>query len=272
VGVRSKLYRFGPLTWLIRATLNIAAPVGLVETEVASGELAGLRFLLDMQSEKDYWLGTYEPYLQAAVREYVEPGMVAYDVGANIGFISMLLARVVGPGGRVFAFEALPINLERMNHNIMLNHLAERISVVPSAVTDNSDPVHFMVHLSSSMGKTVDSTGRDDQVYPQQITVSGVSLDEFVFERDHPAPDVIKMDIEGGEVRAFAGMKRILSEIHPILFVELHGSEAARIVAENMLSSGYQVRLMEPGYPVISSIDISKWKTYIVGIPDRDRM
>jgi hypothetical protein len=46
-----------------------------------------------MQVDKDYWLGTYEPELQAALREFIQPGMVTYDIGANIGYVSLLMAK-----------------------------------------------------------------------------------------------------------------------------------------------------------------------------------
>ena len=57
---------------------------------------------LDLRAEKDYWLGTYEPDLQAAARKLVQPGGTVYDVGANIGFISLACANLVGMSGRVF--------------------------------------------------------------------------------------------------------------------------------------------------------------------------
>ena len=85
VSMKKAIYRFGPIARLVRNELNRAVPSGLTNTIVAGGELAGMSMILDLQSEKDYWLGTYEPNLQAAVREFVRPGMAAYDVGANIG-------------------------------------------------------------------------------------------------------------------------------------------------------------------------------------------
>jgi len=66
---------------------------------VAGGDLAGFTILLDMQVDKDYWLGTYEPDLQAALRELVQPGSILYDVGANIGYVSLLLAKAAGRAG-----------------------------------------------------------------------------------------------------------------------------------------------------------------------------
>ncbi len=97
--VKRGLYRFRPLAGLLRGALNRAAPQGFTPVVVAAGGLQGLSLSLDLQEEKDYWLGTYEPDLQAAVAELVQPGMLVYDVGANIGYISLLLARRVGESG-----------------------------------------------------------------------------------------------------------------------------------------------------------------------------
>ena len=67
-----------------------------------------------IKTEKSRWLGTYEPELQAALREFMKPGMTVYDVGANIGYVTLMLAHRTGARGKVFAFEALPVNVERL--------------------------------------------------------------------------------------------------------------------------------------------------------------
>jgi len=106
--VKRCLYRTPWLARFTRRTLNAAAPVGLSEVTVAAGVLRGLRMKLDLQTEKDYWLGTYEPGLQEAARQLIQPGMVVYDVGANIGYISLIAARLAGENGHVYSFEAHP--------------------------------------------------------------------------------------------------------------------------------------------------------------------
>jgi len=121
VSIIQALYRSSMMSGIIRQALNRAAPTGLSEVQVAAGGLRGAKLLLDLQVEKDYWLGTYELELQKAVAELVNPGMVAYDVGANIGYVTLLLARAVGSAGKVFAFEALPANLERLQANLKMN-------------------------------------------------------------------------------------------------------------------------------------------------------
>ena len=135
VSFQQALYKIKRLAGLIRRSLNRAAPTGIVPVKVAGGDLAGYSILLDMQIDKDYWLGTYEPELQEAVRKLVKPGEVIYDVGANIGYVSLLLAKAAGETGKVYAFEALPENAERWRKNMELNGMDSRLCLIPKAVT-----------------------------------------------------------------------------------------------------------------------------------------
>jgi FkbM family methyltransferase len=269
--VKRGLYRFRPLAGLLRGALNRAAPQGFTPVVVAAGGLQGLSLSLDLQEEKDYWLGTYEPDLQAAVAELVQPGMLVYDVGANIGYISLLLARSVGAAGHVYAFEALPANLERLRLNLELSGLSERVTVVPAAVVEQKRPARFLVGPSGGMGKAAGSAGRQDVVYSQELEVAGLSLDEFVYADDNPPPQAVKMDIEGGEVLALPGMSRLLVEARPIILLELHGPQAARLVWDTLLNAGYRLCRMEPGYPKIQALEALDWKAYLVAMPDNKR-
>ncbi len=267
--VKKALYRFEPLAKLIRGGLNLAAPSGLTEITVAAGALEGMALSLDLQTEKDYWLGTYEPELQAAVQELVRPGMVAYDVGANLGYVTLMLSQAVGETGQVFAFEALPANLERLRANLALNALPSPVTVVPGAVAERAAPVEFLVHASGGMGKAAGSAGREAD-YQETITVPGISLDAFVYERGNPAPQAVKMDIEGGEILALPGMSRLLAEARPVILLELHGPDAARVVWETLSAAGYHICRMSPGYPTIDNLDELDeldWKAYLVAKP-----
>jgi FkbM family methyltransferase len=274
VSIKESIYRIKPLAGLVRRTLNRAAPSELSQVKIAAGNLAGFTFELNLLTEKDYWLGTYEVELQQAVSDLLKPGMCIYDVGANIGYVTLLLARAAGESGKVVAFEALPANVARLERNIDLNHLCERVTVVPAAVVDQAGPVRFLVHPSTSMGKAVGSAGREKMDdYLKEIEVPGLALDGYVFEhglRPYPPkrrPQAIKMDIEGGEVLAIKGMERILQEVRPLLLVELHGHEAARAVWEGLMPHGYTVHRMQPGYPQVSSVDQLDWKAYIIAKP-----
>jgi len=261
------LYRLGPISRFIRRGLNRAVPEGFSTITVAAGGLTGARLSLDLQTEKDYWLGTYEVELQSAVADLAKPGMVAFDVGANIGYVTLLLSQAVGVEGEVFAFDALPANLERLSTNLKLNGLGARVKVVPGAVTDCSKPVQFLIGPSGGMGKADGSAGRQEVAYAQRIEVTGIGLDEFVYQDGNPIPQIVKMDIEGGEVLALPGMRRPLMEAQPLLLLELHGPESSQAAWKNLKSAGYRLCQMAPGYPEVRTLDELEWKAYIVAFP-----
>jgi FkbM family methyltransferase len=266
VPVRQMFYRLGPFTRWIRRSLNQAAPTGLVETTIAGGDLAGTKMLLNMQIEKDYWLGNYETDLQAAIKHWSQPGQLVYDVGANIGYIALLFVQAIGKTGKIIAFEPLPANLERLKANVHLNHLEDQIKIVHAAVVGSPTSVPFFVHASHGMGKAAGSAGRKEK-YLEEILVPGTSLDHFVFDQGNPPPDLIKIDIEGGEILALPGMVRLLKETRPLIFLELHGGQAARATWKILAEAGYTLYRMEPGYPEIPSLDVLQWKEYVIARP-----
>jgi FkbM family methyltransferase len=261
------LYRLGPLTRALRRVLNRSVPQGLTVVEIAGGDLQGWRCELDLQREKDYWLGTYEMDLQTAIRDWVQPGWAVYDLGANIGYISLLLACATGASGQVVAIEALPENVARLKKNIQLNALEARITVLPAAVADQDEPLTFLIGPSGATGKASGSAGRGMD-YEGQLTVMGVSLDSLVYQRGFVAPQLLKIDIEGGEVLALAGMQRLLAETRPVLLLELHGQEAARVTWQLLTGQGYQIHRMQPGYALVPRFEDLDWKAYLVAVPD----
>lgn len=262
-GVVQAIYRIKPLARLVRRSLNAAAPQGLSEVSIAAGRLAGATLLLDMQIEKDYWLGSYEPELQDAIGRHIRPGMVVYDVGANVGYISLMLARVVGENGRVLAFEPLPANAERIRRNAALNPEGQRLELHELAVSNGPGTVRFRVHASNAMGRMETVEGRTEG-YGDSIEVPTAGLDELVYERGLPAPDVIKMDIEGGEVLALPGAARLLAEKHPLLLLELHGPAAAKVAWEVLKAANYRLFRLGTEDEEIHSVGELDWKAYLL--------
>ncbi len=264
LSLQTAIYRSPKLARIIRRGLNRAAPTGRTEVTVAAGALLGMKLLLDLQSEKDYWLGTYEPDLQQAIANYVQPDMIVYDVGANIGYISLLFAKAVGTAGHVYAFEPLEDNVYRLRANVASNSMDMCISVIPKVVAGISGPVAFFPGPSGGTGKAEGSAGRQDLSYTEAVTLPGLSLDDFVYKLGHPLPHVVKMDIEGGEVVALPGMRRLLSEVRPLIFLELHGPEAAQAAWDELHRVGYRIYKMTPGYSEVLDQATLDWKAYLI--------
>ena len=263
--IRTALYRLGPVTGLLRGALNQAAPQGRAEVEIAAGLLRGSRFQLDLQEEKDLWLGNYETELQRWLPEWIRPGMVVYDVGANIGYLTVAFARLVGPSGSVHAFEPLPENQARRKGAVAVNNLAERVRIIEAAVGAVRQRAKFLVHASGGMGKLAGSFGRD-AAYASQIEVEVNTLDEYVFGGQ--APDWVKVDVEGGEAGVLQGGRRLLKEVRPGWLIEIHGPEAGEQTLQLLRGAGYKLWAIEEQLRPVADADNLGWKAYLLSLPE----
>jgi FkbM family methyltransferase len=234
---------------------------------IESGVLHGMRLRLNLRVERDYWLGTYEHQLMVAIDDFCRAGMVAYDVGANIGYTTLALARAVGATGRVYAFEPLPDNTRRIVEHGALNGLQEVVQLVACAVSDHEGFEQFDIHYSHLQGRIgVPAEGNQGG----QIEVPSMSLDDFVYRHGNPPPDAIKIDIEGGATKAIPGMLRVLEAKRPIIFVEIHDAAEQQITWDTLESYGYQMRLLRPGYPQLSNREklAEGWPYQALAIPE----
>jgi FkbM family methyltransferase len=249
---------------VIRSTLTRAAPDEIVTVEIAAGPLAGMRLQLDLRTEKDLWLGTYEPALLEAIEHFTSPDLTAYDVGANIGYVSLAMAKAMGQSGRVVAFEPLPANLVRLQANMALNPEGNRVQVVGAAVGAHNAQAAFMVHESGGMGKLQAAEGRQTE-YVSSITVEVISLDKWIMDGGGAPPGLIKIDVEGGEAAVLEGLSGTLNSARPTILIELHGPEATSEVQNILASAGYALHAARDGYPKLG--EITGWKTYAVALP-----
>lgn len=160
---------------------------------------------------------SYEPYVTAVLQEQIKPGMVVIDVGANIGYYTLLAARLVGPTGMVVAFEPGPANTELIHRNLVLNQFTN-VRILPVAVSDVPDMVGFGMD---------DSNGSITSGAQAQFQVPAVPLDQALARE--PRIDLIKIDIEGAEGRALRGMARILTQHRPLVCCEFSPGRLPRI-------------------------------------------
>jgi FkbM family methyltransferase len=160
---------------------------------------------------------SYEPYVTAEICRLLEPGMVFVDVGANIGYFTLLAAALVGPEGSVIAFEPNTDNCDLLEQSITANAF-DNISLHPYAVAESEQEFQLDVGGTNSNGRIIDFS-------PQAVAGDGplrliraVALDHFLV--DEPRLDVIKMDIEGAEPRALQGMEQTIARHRPVLITE----------------------------------------------------
>ncbi len=144
-------------------------------------------------------------------------GAVAVDVGANIGVFTIPLARVVGPQGKVLAFEPVPENARRLQENIELNRL-KNVHLYRLALSDKAGEV--AIHLADD--PALHSTGEvvQSRATGVAMTVSATTLDRVWQEAGRPPVSALKIDVEGAELGVLKGSKELLEQCHPPLLVE----------------------------------------------------
>ncbi|HEY1332413.1 MAG TPA: FkbM family methyltransferase [Actinomycetota bacterium] len=222
----------------VRWPLRLIPPSAVVP--VLQGPLRGARWIVG-SSNHGCWLGTYEHDKQRAFARLLRPGDVLYDVGAHVGFYTLLGARTVGPKGRVVAFEPFPRNLAFLRRHLRLNRVANA-TVVAAAVGDAAGTAAFSEGPGADRPTTAvaaSSMGRLDPGGPHAVPV--VRLDEVVDRGDVPAPTALKIDVEGGEVGVLAGAERLLERRHPTIFLATHGQALHRECCERLDAAGYEL-------------------------------
>lgn len=217
---------------------------------VAVGFGKGLRLCADPRYEQDYLNGVHESLIQEAILRHLQRGGVFYDVGAHIGFFSLLAARAVGEEGEVAAFEADPENAARIREHVDRNALAQ-VRVFPLAVWSKCCRVRFeraSQFSSRNQGAVVQASdtalGAADG-----IEVEATTLDSYA--RDHRPPTVIKVDAEGGEAEVLEGAAMVFSEAKPVLLCEVHHSKDADAVENWLRQKGYTLEWLTwaPQFP-----------------------
>jgi FkbM family methyltransferase len=223
------------LAWASERLSGRPAVGGLHQLIVLGGPLRGMYVSTPALTRLSFSFGTYQRDVFDVMRRHVRPGMTSYDVGAHMGYFALVLAKLVGPGGRVLAFEPDPRNLGALRNNLLTNGITNVI-VTAAAVADVSSEVSFATFPYSSVNHIADSRTPADA---RRITVTATTLDSFVYEEHNPAPNFIKIDVEGAEARVLSGATRVLHEASPVVIAEVwrsHWPEVARI----MMSHGYQ--------------------------------
>jgi FkbM family methyltransferase len=189
--------------------------------------------------------GNLEISVQEAMLRHVAPGSTFYDVGANLGFFALLAARMVGPEGRVYAWEPAPANAAAIRRNVAINGF-ENVVVEERAASDHSGRGRLQIVDDQSWSK-LEEYGQHPGT-EEILDVELVALDDVVAAGEVPPPDVVKIDVEGAEIAVLAGMEAILREHRPAVICELH--ETHREFVAHMSARGYRLINLEGTEPI----------------------
>jgi len=227
-----------PLKPLLHRTLY---PVGSVRG-ILAGPSRGLRYRIFPGYGLAPLYGGWERDVQALLVRHLGPGSVAYDVGANYGIHTLLMARRVEKEGHVYAFEPVPDLQLSLRDNVGLNGFGN-VTCLELAVSDATGTASFFLDEGEAVGHLAEAGAAKGT----QVVVNTVSLDDFVYERGGRPPTFVKVDVEGAESRVLAGARRVLAEHRPTLLVELHTPEQDEAVGRVLMEHGYEAYRVEDG-------------------------
>lgn len=212
-----------------------------VWAEVESGPAEGIWLRLNPRTGQHYLRGQIEAGTQGILASNLRPGMVFYDLGANIGLFSMLAARLVGVQGKVFSFEPDPKVAQRLRENADRNRF-KNITVVASGVWSSTGMLAFHAADSASPDH---GTGKFMAGDGGKLT-DCISIDDFV--KTQPPPDAIKCDVEGAEVEVLRGARRTLAVRKPWVLCETHSLEMQSDSHAILHDLGYAIESVDPAH------------------------
>lgn len=199
----------------------------------------------------DMTRGTWEPEVTRLFESLLQPGMVVVDLGAHIGYFTLLAARKVGSTGKVYAFEPAPSNYALLVRNIALNGY-DNIVPVQKAVSNQPGTATFYIH-PNQVGHSFypETLGRSKTA----ITVETTTLDQFLAEQGWPPVQMVKMDIEGAEPAALAGMTEVLTRCKDLWLIFeyiprilLRAGEDPRQLLEKVRGLGFTIQNITDGH------------------------
>jgi FkbM family methyltransferase len=235
-----------------------------------------IRVLVDPSNPIELGMVTcpsYEPELGRVLPRFVQPGAWCIDVGANIGAVTLQLAKRAGPTGRVLAIEPGPPYCERLRRNLALNpSLQGRVTVLPLGVSDTPGTLQWQAAPHAPFNAHV----RPDRIWNSHATdvsIEVATLDTIVRRQRWQRVDFIKVDVEGMEIQVLRGARETLRQFRPVvLFETLHGFlheggvDRFALISELLRSVGYAMHdLTENG--VLKPVDAVALPSNTLALP-----
>lgn len=201
----------------------------------------------------------WEPYTTNLFKQLILKGMNCIDIGAHVGYFTLLMAELVGDSGRILAFEPAAENYNFLVENIKLNNF-KNITAIQKAVSDRTGQAKLYLNRSGSDLHTLYGQGSD---CTESIAVNRVSIDEFLRGEMCPV-DIMKIDVEGGELAVLSGMTETCSLSDNLkLFIEFCPH---LLKQSNTDMVEYWNKLVELGFKHIFLIDESQGKLEVADL------
>jgi FkbM family methyltransferase len=254
------------LTPLVSSYLNSEEFAGrhLLERQLGQWELVELPLFRMYASREDTFIGRvitqthdYEPHVSKIFCEYLRPGMRVLDIGASIGYFSLLAASLVAPNGFVYSWEPSPANVKMLYASQLVNAFSN-MEIMQAAAAEKTSLLKYFRAFSN--GNVAEVAGARSEDILSAETVMGLRIDDFV------SPDIriefVKIDVEGYEFKALNGALKTIERSRPVIVSEFspeslqHASGVSgRQYLEFLAQLGYDIFVLTDAGPVAASSD-----------------
>ena len=236
-----------------------------------------------------HFFGAYEPEVRTEIRRHLEPGAIAIDVGANVGWHTLLMAARTGSTGHVYAFEPNDSTRRRLVSAVELNHFTQ-VTVDGRAVSDRVGASGFQAPLAghvwdgtgrltaeSAKGRPQGREGQEGQEQPERHTTTTdcTTLDTFVAERHIGRLGFLKIDVEGWEFSVFRGARHVLTTLRPVVVFEFDPAYVSRSgggaddVTRCWSDADYELFALDPRRPPVPVTHLGDRAGNFLALPRR---
>lgn len=246
----SRIYKNSVVGWFLRKCLRLV-PSNIV-IPISNGRLKGKKWIKG-SGVNAYWLGIYEIDKQKLFEQIVKPGDVVFDIGAHVGFYTLLASELVGITGKVFAFEPLPRNINFLKKHLKLNRLGN-VKIFEFAVSDKEENVFFGELSNSFSGRIIEQE--------KGIRVKSVILDNLIKSKKLLPPNVLKIDVEGNELAVLKGAEYTIEQYRPAIFLATHTEKIHNECINFLKKFKYNIQ------PIVGE-NVNKTGEILAYVPDR---
>ncbi len=181
----------------------------------------------DVLQRQFFWFGAYEKDTTELLTSLIQSGMTVLDIGANVGYFTLVAARCVGPAGRVIAFEPVPDNHALLEENVSLND-RQNVTVERLAVSDSNSFVKMFLYRKDVNSGMASMLGEEENSSVATCQVQTCSIDSYLADHGITQAHIVKIDVQGGEGKVLDGMMEMMGhETGPSIIWELNPSVLA---------------------------------------------
>jgi FkbM family methyltransferase len=214
--------------------------------------------------------GLFEPFMTEIFRRQIRQGLVVIDIGANIGYYTIIASTLVGPHGKVIAYEPEDNNYSFLLKNIEYNKL-DNVVPVRSAVSDRNGKIEL--HISNDNGLTHAIVANCD--VKETVYVTTTTLDHSLKTMGVNKVDILKIDIEGAEIMAIKGMgETIRNNPNIIIFTEFYPKAIRRFgqdpsdFLKSFISFDLSIWVIDEGQKTLTKLNPEEFKGFVDDFPD----